>query len=133
MQDVGDLDVENVEGLKAGFVCFFFGGASSCFFQTLYVGFVQDDDPRIKISWVAEDEFAELAEPPIKTRRITKDMPQEEVAKIQQERLDRKRAFSRAWHAKYESKGVTCQISFCLKQIVTKKSPFLYLSCKCWF
>lgn len=41
-----------------------------------------------------------------KAVRITEDMPEEEVAKIMQERLDRKRANSRRWRAKYDSKGV---------------------------
>lgn len=41
-----------------------------------------------------------------KSVRITEDMTEEVVAEIMQERLDRKRANSRRWHAKYDSKGV---------------------------
>lgn len=74
------------------------------------------------ISWVAD--WDEFAEPPSKTRRITKEMSEEEIAKVKQERLERKRANSRAWHSKFESKGATCQTSFCFKRIVTKTSSF---------
>ena len=37
---------------------------------------------------------------------ITNDMSPEEVEQIKMERLERKRANSRAWHSKFESKGV---------------------------
>ena len=126
VEDVDDSNVENAEELEAGFSKFFFGGGvHHVFFQTVHVGFVEFDEvaePAFQTGWVADDD--EFAEPPSKTRRITKDMSEEDIAKVKQDRLDRKRANSRAWHAKFESKGATCQPSFCFKGIVSKKSPF---------
>ena len=110
---------------RLDFPSFFLGGVHHVFFQTVHVGFVEFDEvaePAFQTGWVADDD--EFAEPPSKTRRITKDMSEEDIAKVKQDRLDRKRANSRAWHAKFESKGATCQPSFCFKGIVSKKSPF---------
>ncbi|CAK9053860.1 unnamed protein product [Durusdinium trenchii] len=56
----------------------------------------------------AEDE-ANTAEPALKKFKgvkITPGMNAQEVNKIKNERLERKRANSRRWHAKFESKGV---------------------------
>ena len=43
-----------------------------------------------------------------KAFRISKEMNEEEIAKIKHERLMRKGLNSRAWHGKFARKGVSC-------------------------
>ena len=96
----------NIEHLCKGGL--FQGCHQSCLLVTRLELTLKFNQISSKQTQQSQDE-ANTAEPALKKFKgvkITPGMNAQEVNKIKNERLERKRANSRRWHAKFESKGV---------------------------